>query len=198
MIPYIQDYVDAAKTVIVSKKLMNILEHNAQTDTLTGLKNRKYLEDITSKVTSQIKRSGITYAVLLLDIDLFKMVNDTYGHDIGDNAIKIVAQTLNENIRESDIAFRYGGEEFIVLLYNCNEQGAIDVAQKIRRSFSKKNIPTGGTNFIQKTMSIGVSVLPMDSTELDESIKFADLALYEAKNSGRNKVIRFNKNLKQT
>ncbi|RXK13316.1 GGDEF domain-containing protein [Halarcobacter mediterraneus] len=195
MIPYIQDYVDAAKTVIVSKKLMNILEHNAQTDALTGLKNRKYLEDITPKVTSQTKRSGITYGVLLLDIDFFKMVNDTYGHDVGDNAIKIVSQTLNENIRESDIAVRYGGEEFVVLLYNCDEQGAIDVAQKIRTNFSKKNIPTGGTNFIQKTMSIGVSIFPNDTLELEESIKFADLALYEAKNSGRNKVVRFDKTL---
>lgn len=195
MIPYIEDYVDAAKTVIVSKKLMNILEHNAQTDSLTGLKNRKYLDDSIPKITSQTKRSGISYGVLMLDIDYFKMVNDTYGHDVGDNAIKIVANTLNENIRETDIAVRYGGEEFVLLLYNCDAQGAIDVAQKIRVNFSKKNIPTGGTTTIQKTMSIGVSMFPEDTEDLEESIKFADLALYKAKNSGRNKVVKFDKTL---
>ncbi|NVJ52112.1 MAG: GGDEF domain-containing protein [Campylobacteraceae bacterium] len=193
MIPYIQDYVDAAKTVIISKKLMNILEHNAQTDALTGLKNRKYLEDAIPNITSQTKRSGIAYGVLLLDIDFFKMVNDTYGHDIGDNAIKIVSQTLNENIRESDTAVRYGGEEFIVLLYNCDEKGAMNVAEKIRENFAKKEIPTGGTTILQKTMSIGVSMFPEDTEDLEEAIKYSDLALYKAKNSGRNKVIRFNK-----
>lgn len=195
MIPYIQDYVDAAKTVIVSKKLMNILEHNAQTDSLTNLKNRKYLEDAIPNITSQTKRSGIAYGVLMLDIDYFKMVNDTYGHDIGDNAIKIVAQTLNENIRESDIAVRFGGEEFIVLLYNCDEKGAIDVAEKIRVNFAKKEIPTGGSTTLQKTMSIGVSMFPEDTEDLEEAIKYADIALYKAKNSGRNKVIRFDQSL---
>jgi len=191
MIPYIQDYVDAAKTVIVSKKLMNLLEHNAQTDTLTGLKNRKFLEDNIDHITAQTKRSQISYGVLLLDIDYFKMVNDTYGHDIGDNALKIVADTLRENIRETDVAIRYGGEEFVILLYNCDEQGAMDVAEKIRVNFSNKNIPTGGTTIIQKTMSIGVSIFPEDTKELDEAIKYADLALYKAKKTGRNKVIRF-------
>ena len=195
MIPYIQDYVDAAKTVIVSKKLMNILEYNAQTDALTGLKNRKYLNDAIPKISSQTKRSGISYGVLLLDIDFFKMVNDTYGHDVGDNAIKIVSQTLQDNIRESDMAVRYGGEEFVILLYNCDEKGAIEVAEKIRTNFLEKEIPTGGTTTITKTMSVGVSMFPYDSEDLEECIKYSDLALYKAKNSGRNKVIRFDRTL---
>ena len=195
MIPYLQDYVDAAKTVIVSKKLMAILEKNAQTDPLTGLYNRKYLEDTISKITSQAQRSKISFGVLLLDIDYFKMVNDTYGHDIGDNAIRIVAETLNENIRESDIAIRFGGEEFLVLLYNCDENSIQKVAEKIRINFSKRDIPTGGTTILNKTMSIGASMYPKDNNELEECIKYADLALYKAKNSGRNKVIRFDESL---
>lgn len=193
MIPYIQDYVDAAKTVIVSKKLMAILEKNAQTDALTGLFNRKYLEDASSKIISQARRSGISFGVLLVDIDYFKMVNDTYGHDVGDNAIKVVSQTLLENIRESDIAIRFGGEEFLVLLYNCDEKSVIDVAEKIRTNFSKKDIPTGGSAVLNKTMSVGVSMYPNDSECLEECVKYADLALYEAKNSGRNKVVKFQK-----
>lgn len=195
IIPYIQDYVDAAKTVLVSKKLMQILEINAQTDALTQLKNRKYLEDIIPKISSQAKRSETSYGILLLDIDYFKMINDTYGHDVGDNAIKIVANTLLENIRESDIAIRFGGEEFMILLYNCDEKSIMDIAEKIRTSFSKKEIPTSGTATIQKTMSIGISMFPTHSNTLQECIKFADIALYKAKNSGRNKTIKYEESL---
>ncbi len=191
MIPYIQDYVDAAKTVIISKKLMAILERNAQTDSLTGLYNRKYLESTIPKITSQAERSGISFGILLLDIDYFKMINDTYGHDIGDNAIRVVSQTLLENIRESDIAIRFGGEEFLILLYNCDEKFIKNIAEKIRVNFSKKDIQTGGTTVLNKTMSIGASMYPNDSKDLEECIKFADLALYKAKRTGRNKVIRY-------
>lgn len=195
MIPYIQDYVDAAKTVLISKKLMHILEINAQTDPLTNLKNRKYLNDIIPKIESQNKRTNISYGILLLDIDYFKLVNDTYGHAIGDNAIKIVAQTLNESIRESDIAFRYGGEEFLLLLYNCDEKYIQKIAEKIRVEFSKKEIPIGEGKSIYKTMSIGVSIYPFDTNSITNCIKYADLALYKAKNNGRNQVIKFDDSL---
>ncbi len=174
---------------------MAILEKNAQTDALTGLYNRKYLDDAVTKITSQASRSKVSYGVLLLDIDFFKMVNDTYGHDIGDNAIKIVAQTLIENIRESDIAIRFGGEEFLLLLYNCDENYILDIAEKIRINFSKKDIPTGGTTILNKTMSIGACMYPHDSDDLEECVKYSDLALYKAKKTGRNKVIRFDKSL---
>ncbi len=197
MLPYIQDYVDAAKTVIISKKLMTILELNAQTDALTGLKNRKYLDDVLPKTLSQSKRSGVSYGVLMLDIDHFKMVNDTYGHDVGDNAIKIVAQTLIETTRESDISIRFGGEEFIVLLYNCDQKYIDNIANKLRMAFERKEIPTGNS-YINKTMSIGTSMYPNDSSELNDCIKFSDLALYEAKNRGRNRVVRFSKGLLKT
>ncbi|WP_320036026.1 GGDEF domain-containing protein [Halarcobacter sp.] len=193
--PYIQDYVDVAKTVIVSKKLMHILEKNAQTDALTGLFNRKYLEDIVPKITAQTNRLEIEYGILMLDIDFFKIINDTYGHEIGDNAIKIVAEILNDNIRESDIAIRYGGEEFMILLYNCDEESIIEVAQKIRMNFSKAEIPTGGMATVRKTLSIGVSMYPKDTDDIKEAIRFADLALYKAKNNGRNTVVRFTKSI---
>ncbi len=195
MASIIQDYIDVTKTVIISKKLMDILKKNAQTDALTGLYNRKYLEDTISKITSQADRSKTSFGVLLLDIDYFKMINDTYGHDIGDNAIKIVAQTLTENIRQSDIAIRYGGEEFLILLYNCDENYIIDIAEKIRVNFSQKDIPIGDTDILNKTMSIGASMYPIDSEDLEKCIKYADLALYKAKNSGRNQVVRFNRSL---
>jgi len=194
MIPYIQDYVDAAKTVIISKKLMHTLEMNAQTDSLTNLKNRKYLEDTIPKITSQTSRSNIQYGVLLLDIDFFKVVNDTYGHDIGDKALKLVARILNESIREADIAIRFGGEEFLILLYNCDEESIFTVAEKIRTKIEQTEIPIG-TISIKKTVSIGTSIFPKDSENINDCIKFSDLALYKAKNSGRNQVVKFDESM---
>lgn len=193
-IPYIEDYIDATKTVIVSKKLMNILEQTANSDALTGLYNRKYLEDTVPTIISQANRSEVKFGVLMLDIDHFKMVNDTFGHDVGDTAIRILAQTLIENTRESDICIRYGGEEFIILLYGCNIDSIFSLAEKIRLAFGDKKIPAGNST-IQKTISIGTAIFPDDSTEIMKCIKYADLALYEAKNTGRDKVINFNKDL---
>lgn len=189
-IPYINDFIDATKTVIISKKLMNILEKNARTDPLTNLYNRKHLEEQVPKITSQANRTGTTFGVLMLDIDHFKMVNDTYGHDVGDIAIKIVAQTLEENTRTSDIIIRFGGEEFIVLLHNCEEEYVYEVSEKIRKAFLNKEIDTG-KDTIKKTVSIGASIFPKSNKDLNTCIKYADIALYEAKNSGRNKVVMF-------
>ena len=193
-IALVDDYVDSAKTVIISNKLMNILEKNARTDPLTKLYNRKHLEEQIPKITSQANRTNTDFGVLMLDIDHFKMVNDTYGHDVGDVAIKIVAQTLIENTRESDIVIRFGGEEFIVLLHNCNENNIKNVAEKIRLAFLEKEIPAGNST-IKKTMSIGTAMFPKDSKDLETCIKYADLALYEAKNTGRNKVVLFTSDL---
>lgn len=193
-VPNLDDYVDAAKAVIVSNKLMSILEKSARTDALTNLFNRKYLEEQIPKITSQAKRANTSFGVLMLDIDHFKMVNDTYGHDIGDIAIKIVADTLIENTRESDIIIRFGGEEFIVLLHNCDEKGVQKVAEKIRLSFMDKEINAGKT-IIHKTMSIGTSMFPKDNKDLNNCIKNSDIALYEAKARGRNQVVAFSENL---
>lgn len=188
---YLQDYIDEAKAVIMNKKFMDILEKNAQTDPLTGLYNRQYLINSMSQTVSQVQRLNISMGVLLLDIDHFKMVNDTYGHDIGDKAIKTVVQILNENIRESDIPIRFGGEEFLILLYNCDEKSIVKIADKIRINFSKKDIPINKDKVINKTVSIGAAMYPNDSKDLNKCIKYADIALYAAKNTGRNKVIRF-------
>ena len=193
-IPYIQDYVDTAKPEIVSKNLMAMLEMSARTDALTGLYNRKFLEESVSKIISQAKRSGISYGILMADIDFFKMVNDTYGHDVGDEAIKIIGRTLIENTRDSDIVVRYGGEEFIVLLYNCDENYVNEVAQKIRIAFSKKKISTGSISFT-KTISIGASMFPTHTDNFWQCVKYADIALYEAKHTGRDKVVVFDKSL---
>ncbi len=194
LLPSVQDYIDTAKPEIVSKKLMYKLELTARTDPLTGLYNRKYLEESLKTIVSQAKRANITYGILMADIDFFKMINDTYGHDVGDEAIKIVSQTLIENTRESDIVIRFGGEEFIVLLHNCDEKFVFEVAEKIRIAFSKKEIPVANTSF-NKTISIGASLFPTHTNNFWQCLKFADMALYNAKENGRNKSVIFTKEL---
>ncbi|MDD3342417.1 MAG: GGDEF domain-containing protein [Sulfurospirillaceae bacterium] len=126
--------------------------------------------------------------MLMIDIDFFKMVNDTYGHDVGDKAIKTLSKILKENIRESDTAFRFGGEEFLILLYQCEEEMVEAVANKIRLAFEKAPITANNGSSFYKTLSVGASLFSRDSDSIWKCIKFADIALYNAKHNGRNCV----------
>lgn len=191
MIPKITNYVDAARPELVSKSLTEILRYSSTTDQLTGLYNRKFLDEFIEKTEPQAVRTNTSYGILMLDIDFFKVVNDTYGHDVGDNVIRILSKSVLNSIRESDIAFRYGGEEFLVMLYNCNDEKIDNIANKIRTSFSGEIITTSsGDNFF-KTLSIGYSSFPKDTNSIWKCIKYADIALYEAKRMGRNRVVKF-------
>ena len=166
----------------------------ARVDQLTGMYNRKFLDEFVDVSIPQAARAKISYAVLMIDIDYFKMINDTYGHDIGDDAIRIVSGVIKTNIRKSDIAIRYGGEEFLVLLYNCEESHVLKIAENIRIAFSKEKITANGESF-SKTLSVGCSMFPTDSDSIWKCIKFADMCLYEAKQTGRNKVVKFSQEL---
>jgi diguanylate cyclase (GGDEF)-like protein len=126
----------------------------------------------------------------MIDIDFFKMVNDTYGHDAGDIVILSLAQILQTAVRKSDLPIRYGGEEFLVLLHNSTPEGALSVAQKIRTEFSQKKY-SFGNDTVEKTLSIGIAHFPSDADSIWKVIKFADLALYDAKHGGRNQVVEF-------
>ncbi|MBU4023833.1 GGDEF domain-containing protein, partial [bacterium] len=118
-------------------------------------------------------------------------VNDTYGHDVGDRVIVEIGKVLQESIRESDLAIRYGGEEFVVLLYNASEEGTFNVAQKIHSAFANIIFEVGNGETMQKTMSIGISKFPTDADTIWKCIKFADTALYVAKTTGRNKIVTY-------
>ncbi|AXX92013.1 hypothetical protein CPU12_00240 [Malaciobacter molluscorum LMG 25693] len=191
-ISFVKSYINEAAPSIEVKLLMNVLQESAFQDALTGLYNRKFLEEHTKKLVPQVKRENINIGVLLLDMDHFKAVNDEYGHDIGDKVLKELANILNETVRESDLIVRYGGEEFVVLLIGVNsESDAIFVADKIRRRVRENEIDVYAGNKLRKTVSIGLSMFPQDSNNLDSVIKNADIALYEAKNNGRDKVVRF-------
>ena len=191
----IKNYLEAAKPVIESRLLLAKLRENALHDPMTNLYNRRFLEEFIDTLAGQIKREEESYSILMFDVDFFKMVNDTYGHDVGDKVIAAIGKVLRENIRESDLAIRYGGEEFLVLLHNADEKGTMEVAKKIHSAFASISFDTGDGGTFQKTMSIGISIFPKDANTIWKCIKFADTALYVAKTTGRNKIVRFDKKM---
>ena len=193
----IKNYLEAAKPVIESKILMDKLRDTSLRDAMTGLYNRRFLEEFIDKVMNQAKREKETYSVMMLDVDWFKMVNDTYGHDVGDKVIVEIGKVLKENIRGADLAIRYGGEEFVVLLHNATDEGTLEVAHKIHSAFGNLIFEVGTGETMQKTMSIGVSKFPKDGDTIWKCIKFADTALYVAKTTGRNKIVEYVKEMSE-
>lgn len=190
-IPSIKNYLEAAKPVIESRILTDKLRETSLKDAMTGLYNRRFLEEFIDQLMNQAKRSKEVYSILMLDVDYFKKVNDTYGHDVGDKVIVEIGKVLRESIREADLAIRYGGEEFVVLLYNASDEGSLHVAQKIHSAFANLIFDVGNGETMQKTISIGISKFPTDADTIWKCIKFADTALYVAKTTGRNKIVTY-------
>ena len=190
-IPSIKNYLEAAKPVIESRILMDKLRDTSLRDGMTDLYNRRFLEEFIDQVMSQANRQDETYSVMMLDVDFFKMVNDTYGHDVGDKVIVALAKILKENIRDADLAIRYGGEEFLIMLHNASAEGAINVAKKIHSAFGSIIFNVTANETIQKTISIGIAQFPSDGDSIWKCIKYADTALYSAKSTGRNKIVEF-------
>lgn len=189
--PSISNYLEAAKPVIESNILMEKLHDTSLRDGMTNLYNRRFLENFIDKIMSQVRRGNETYHVLMMDVDFFKMVNDTHGHDVGDKVIVELANLLKSSIREADLAIRYGGEEFLVLLHNATHEGAMKVAKKIHQEFGKLRFDVGSGEILQKTISIGMAKFPTDGDTIWKCIKYADTALYNAKDTGRNKIVEF-------
>ena len=185
--PVIRNYFELAQPVLESKHLMDILKDKSLKDGLTGLYNRRYLENL----ITNIERN---YVVMMIDIDFFKKVNDTYGHDIGDKVIVGLSKFLQNQIKGSDVAIRYGGEEFIVILYDISLENGVKKADKIRDLFSGIYFETPDGS-INKTLSIGVSEFKNNEVAPLQVIKQADKALYKAKETGRNKVVVYKKDI---
>jgi diguanylate cyclase (GGDEF)-like protein len=189
-IPVINNYFNMAKPVIESKILMGMLKETTLRDHMTTLYNRRFLNELLeSNVSSRVK-DGFVHAFLMIDIDFFKQVNDTYGHDIGDDVIKRLAKIMKNSVRDSDMPVRYGGEEFIILLLNVTKEKTIQIAQSIRKEFASEPFVAQGKSF-SKTLSIGIAYYPDDASKLWQAVKYADDALYYAKNNGRDQVIEF-------
>ncbi|MGD9654689.1 MAG: diguanylate cyclase [Sulfuricurvum sp.] len=162
------------------------VEELSMTDQLTQIHNRLYLTNSFVREIKRAKRYGFIFAVIMIDIDHFKEVNDTYGHDTGDFVLSAVAKILQSTIRETDILGRWGGEEFLILLPHTDIFEAEKLAEKLRQSVEGYSFDTVG----RKTCSFGVSVFNLEEDDCKETLKRADKALYSAKNSGRNRVER--------
>ena len=161
----------------------------ATTDVLSGLYNRRYFYDISKKYYNTAKRYNQNLSILMIDIDKFKDINDTYGHDVGDNFIEASGQILTKISRSSDVVARYGGEEFIVLLAETGVDKAVELAERIRVDIEHNNITLDSGEVVHITVSIGVTELNnLNDKDIEETIKRCDQALYEAKNNGRNMV----------
>lgn len=170
------------------KKMNEELHCLSITDSLTGLYNRRYFEDLMEKETSVVDCHGGIYSVLLVDIDHFKSINDTYGHPEGDIVLKEVANILSENLRQTDILCRIGGEEFIVLTKNTKRTDAMALSDKLRLAVKACTFKFSGET-IHITVSIGVSTYNNDGIDhISEPIKRADKALYYCKENGRDQI----------
>lgn len=186
----VEQYIKESVSVIEAKRLMNTLRESALKDSLTGLYNRRFLQEYTETLVAGIQRRGKNIGLIMCDLDYFKQVNDLYGHNVGDAVLKETANIIRKSVREADMVIRFGGEEFLVVLLDVNPGDTVTVAEKIRMNIqdAKIKVPDG---ILKKTISLGLSEFPVDTQSFWQSIKYADVALYKAKEAGRNRVIRF-------
>jgi diguanylate cyclase (GGDEF)-like protein len=164
------------------------LEHMAHTDVLTNLYNRRFFMERLGEEFERVRRHGSMLSVLVFDLDRFKRINDTYGHDNGDRVLVSVAEVVNRIKRVTDIACRLGGEEFALLLPETDKSGAINLAQRLRRAIEDHPYQTSGNERLTVTASIGVATVTPQSPEPESILQVADRGLYRAKDSGRNAV----------
>jgi len=170
---------------------MRIIEEFGFIDTLTSIPNRRQFDQFLVREWNRTRRDKIPFSILMIDVDHFKMYNDTHGHQQGDVALQTVASTIASSLkRKSDTAARWGGEEFAVLLPNTTLEGAMQVAEDIRRNIESAAIPVSGDDsYHHVTISMGVAqMLPDTDISIANLILQADMALYNAKDKGRNRV----------
>lgn len=177
---------------ILTYPLRNALRYRealqtALTDPLTGVGNRVAMDNAMRREIQLVERYNYDISLLVIDIDHFKQVNDTYGHSVGDKVLQEVAATIESVSRTTDMTFRYGGEEFVVILSKTNAQGAAIIAERIRQFIERLTIPFEKSG-VNTTISIGIGTLQKNQP-LTDLFDQADKALYRAKHQGRNRVI---------
>ena len=176
--------------LMVNEKLSELLTHTAGQDWLTGVMNRGNLEQVAEAMTAKSTKSKQLQAMLLMDLDNFKLINDTYGHLFGDKVIQSFADLAKKSMREIDLLGRYGGEEFCIVMPNTSEKEAMLLAERIRHKFENTPIVLNGVP-IQFTVSGGVCDYSQVGNDFKSMFSAADQSLYAAKNAGRNKVVLF-------
>jgi diguanylate cyclase (GGDEF)-like protein len=163
------------------------LELRAMTDPLTGLLNHRWWDELAAREAARSGRAGTEIGILMIDLDHFKKVNDQCGHAAGDGLLRNVARAIQATLRTGDAAVRYGGEEFLVMLHDTDEVGAMRVAEAVQEVLTK--LPAPGNGVERVTASIGVAFFPRHGAVLEEVVNVADVAMYQAKAQGRDRII---------
>jgi diguanylate cyclase (GGDEF)-like protein len=174
---------------IANLKLRESMRDLSIRDPLTGLFNRRYMEEALAQELHRTTRNKAQLAVIMVDIDHFKQFNDSFGHDGGDAVLRVLGEFLQKHVRGSDIACRYGGEEFILILSPSTTDGARQRAEKIREGAALLGVKHGNQDLSAITLSLGVAIFPDHAPNAAAVIKAADVALYQAKRGGRNRVV---------
>jgi diguanylate cyclase (GGDEF)-like protein len=174
---------------LASLNLRGKLEDQSIRDGLTGLFNRHFMEIALDRELRRAARHQKEVAVLMLDVDHFKQFNDTFGHEAGDNVLREVAEIFRQAVRTEDIICRYGGEEFVIILPEVGINDALERAEAIRRLVGDIRLHYRGRSLREVTISVGVALYPQNAESVDQILRVADHALYEAKDKGRNRIV---------
>jgi diguanylate cyclase (GGDEF)-like protein len=186
-----QTYVNTAVSTLISLELLAEAEKQSMTDSLTGLYNRRSLESLMQREVALAERHTLPLALVMIDMDKFKQINDTHGHAAGDHMLKSFADCVRITLRKTDLAFRYGGDEFVIALPQTGIAQAMQVVQKLRQAFGAVDFSHAITHLDhQPTLSVGVveRSVPHNIITLQNLLAAADQALYEAKAANRNCV----------
>jgi diguanylate cyclase (GGDEF)-like protein/PAS domain S-box-containing protein len=186
MLSIVRDITERKLVEAEVQQLQEQLKEQALHDPLTGLYNRRYLEESMGREIIRAERYGRPIGIVMCDIDHFKRVNDTYGHLVGDEVLKAFAELLRTNSRGSDIVCRFGGEEFLLLFPDMPTDIAYQRAEEVRASLAAQQI---GESIVRVTASFGVAAFPVDGKTQDALISAVDTAMYQAKKAGRNRVV---------
>ena len=189
---YLDNYLEEIVHILYVQLIICELQTSSVIDPLTKLKNRLAFNEDMHEIIPFVLREKMNIGVLLINIDRFRAVNDEYGLEFGDKFLVLYANTIKDIIRKSDIAVRFGGGEFLILLMNvlCEEK-AMEIANNIKDKLAEVYLLTDNGDKFRKTVSIGVSMFPDDSTEINEVIKKAEDALSDAKDLGRGQIVRY-------
>jgi len=183
------------------KKIVNSLINNqpeSTIDPLTQLQNRLFFNTEMKTLVPLAIREKMKFGVLLINIDRFRAVNDEHGNEFGDEFLKLYANTIKESIRTSDIVIRFGGGEFLVLLINVdNEETTLEIGKKIQKTLSDTYLLSPNKDKFKKTVSVGISMFPEDSSDIHQVVKFSEMALSDAKDKGRNILFRYDNSISE-
>jgi diguanylate cyclase (GGDEF)-like protein/PAS domain S-box-containing protein len=188
VIEYTRDVTDRKRFEDDRQRLIDRLEHLSKTDGLTGLLNRRALTEQLEYEIDRARRYGSQLSVILCDLDSLKAINDTHGHLAGDLALQLLSATVRNTLRSVDIAGRYGGDEFLLIVPQTDVAGALSIAEKIRTAAARTEVRIEGRNPVTLSLSIGVAGLGPLPEDMDGLISRVDAALYASKSTGRNKV----------